>query len=1296
MGKLVRLELENFKSYKGHQVIHLGDGYFTSIVGPNGSGKSNSMDAISFVLGIKSSQLRSTHLRDLIYRGRKLRSDPRNGESQTQATQDSDPKSAYVMAVYIEDAGDEQIEHRWKRIITSSGASEYRINEKQVTAAQYNAALEKQEILIKARNFLIFQGEVEAIASQSPRDLTRLIEQISGSLEYKAEYEKLKAQEVAAAETSAFNLNRRRGINAEIKQYQEQKKEAENYQAKVEERDDAIVTHVLWKLFHFQETMEQNKAEIEKHQEELREFNRANEKYSRRVDDAKTEHAKATKSVAKQEREIKRKEKELEARESSLVPIDEKISIASDNLKRFANRIKEITRDKESQSSTVRSLEKDLAVVQKAQKKFEDEQKKAAEAVGAVLSEADLAEYNKLKEQVNTQVASQQISIDDLTRQEKTEAESADTLKSKIESAQWQLGKLQTEVTELKDRQEEFDTQLTSVNKDIEKKKKEYNAVTSERVRNEQKNTELNEKLHDCLQKLAEADDGRRASHRETQSKERAMTLKRIFPGVKGRVSELCKPKQKKYHEAVSTVLGRNWEAIVVDNEDTAKQCIEYLRDQRSGQATFLPLDTIQVKPLNSSLKGMHRAMRMAIDTIEFESSVERAMLYACGNAVVCDDLKTAKYICYEKQIEVKAVTLDGTVIHKGGLMTGGRVGNGGGRRFEDQEVEALRRLQENLLAQIAALPKGRQGLAREEALKGELSGLAEQAKYRQMELTHLQRTLDSKHKELKHTEREIATLQPKLDAATASLTSLRSKLSSLQQVVSDAEDTVFRTFCQRLGLDNIRTYEKQQGSLQQEMARRALDFTRQRSKIENSLVFERERLEKTTKRIEDLKSKADRDQSLVSELEEEKQAIKEAMDELEAELELMREELDTRKSKLEERAQHVATQKRELQKVLSGLEETRRAVSTLESENERLAANRYSILRRCKLEEIQLPLTDDSAPLDTLPIDDTLSLPDPDDPDAMDLDPAPSPSAHAYNIHPSFTSLPPSLTAPTTPQESSTLESTLLDKIKTLTSELSRMAPNMKAISRLSGVETRLASTAAEFEASKQHAKAAKDAFLAVKTKRYTLFKKAFDHIRSQIDHIYKELTATPPSLLAAISGGGAGGQGAGMATMLAGTAYLDLEDSEEPYLDGIKYHVQPPTKRFRDMEQLSGGEKTMAALALLFAIHSYQPSPFFVLDEVDAALDAANVVRVREYVRRNKGDASGGVGIRGDGRRGEEGGNNGSGGGGQFIVISLKTGLWEGSEQVVGVYRDQVECSSRCLTLDLTKYREDELAIR
>lgn len=130
----------------------------------------------------------------------------------------------------------------------------------------------------------------------------------------------------------------------------------------------------------------------------------------------------------------------------------------------------------------------------------------------------------------------------------------------------------------------------------------------------------------------------------------------------------------------------------------------------------------------------------------------------------------------------------------------------------------------------------------------------------------------------------------------------------------------------------------------------------------------------------------------------------------------------------------------------------------------------------------------------------------------------------------------------------------------------------------------------------------------------------------------------------------------------MLIRRRYLDMEDGDEPYLDGIKYHAMPPLKRFRDMEHLSGGEKTMAALALLFAVHSYQPSPFFVLDEVDAALDNANVAKIANYIGEH---ARPGM---------------------QFIVISLKTGLFQNSEGLVGIYRDQGANSSKSLTLDVS----------
>ncbi len=117
---------------------------------------------------------------------------------------------------------------------------------------------------------------------------------------------------------------------------------------------------------------------------------------------------------------------------------------------------------------------------------------------------------------------------------------------------------------------------------------------------------------------------------------------------------DLCKPTQRKYETAVSVILGRNLDAIVVDKEKTAIECIKYMREQRAGQATFLPLDTIKVKPVNEKYRTFAKGARLALDVIEADPAVEAALQFACGNALVCDTSEVAKYICYEKRQEVK------------------------------------------------------------------------------------------------------------------------------------------------------------------------------------------------------------------------------------------------------------------------------------------------------------------------------------------------------------------------------------------------------------------------------------------------------------------------------------------------------------------------------------------------------------------------------------------------------------------------------------------------------------------
>ncbi|KXS97524.1 hypothetical protein AC578_4604 [Pseudocercospora eumusae] len=1263
MGKLLALELYNFKSYRGHHVLQFGDSYFTSIIGPNGSGKSNSMDAISFVLGIKSSHLRSTHLKDLVYRGRVMKSakinadgtvaeevpnghangDANGGASDEEEidmpqSQRNDPQTAWVMAVYEDDAGEEQ---KWKRSINAAGQSEYRINNKPVTAKAYNESLEAENILIKARNFLVFQGDVEAIAAQSPKDLTRLIEQISGSLEHKADYERLKADAERADEDMRYKMKNRQGINQEIREYQKQKEELDKYEQTRDEKDEAVVTHILWKLFHFQRTIDESTAEIAKHQAELKEYRRSVQKYQDRLEAVKTEQAKAGREVSKCEREIKRKEKEVEEKENQLIPIDEKLSYHANNMKAYKTKIASITEERDGMGKELEKREKELQTVQKAEKRWEEKWHAEQQNAGRELTPQDLSEYDRLRREVYKRTAGDQNKVDNISRQLKTDEETVASLKSKVDSTEATVASLQDEIGGLEHRRSDLQKAIKSTGKEIDSKKVAINAIISDRDRTEQKRRELEEKLFQVLTRLGEAQGYQRETQKEAAQSEMIRQLRQIYPGVKGQLGRQCRPKQKKYETAVSTVLGRHYDSVIVDSEKTARECIKYLKDAKLGLITFIPLDTIIHKQANANLRGMHPGMRLAIDTIDYDTNLERAMSFACGNAIVCDNIGIAKTLVYQRGVDAKAVTLDGTVIHKGGNMTGGDGPGDKKRKFDDAEVDNLKQLVEKFRGDIEALPKGHKGQADEEQLRSEVVGLEAKLKYDRDELQTIERNLASKNKELKYHRSQLTQMKPQYEEQARGVETLRETLEESSAAVAEVEDEIFGAFCQRLGYANIREYEKQQGALQEEALQKQSEFKKQLSRLENQLAFDRQRLQSVENRLRDTQSKSKRDEDAIKTLQAQKDAIAGELESLNVELEALQTLLTDYQKENDERAEKVQEARRELQKRSKGLEATEKEISNAQAEIQKASAERYGVLRKCKVENLSLPLEEGSRKLDSLPQEDEILQ---EEEEAMDIDEdsAAPVKVNDYGIHVSFENLDEDLKE----DPSSECEAQLSEKINDLQSQLEKMAPNMRSAERLEATETRLAATDKEFKDAKDLRSKAEKAFAHVKEQRSSLFKAAYRHISEQIGPVYRELTKT-------------------QSFPLGGSASLDVEDEEEPYLSGVKYHAMPPLKRFRDMEHLSGGEKTMAALALLFAVHTFAPSPFFVLDEVDAALDHANTTQLAQYVREHAGPGM------------------------QFVVISLKPGLFENSETLVGIMRDQAVNSSRPLTLDLRKYQ-------
>jgi len=204
----------------------------------------------------------------------------------------------------------------------------------------------------------------------------------------------------------------------------------------------------------------------------------------------------------------------------------------------------------------------------------------------------------------------------------------------------------------------------------------------------------------------------------------------------------------------------------------------------------------------------------------------------------------------------------------------------------------------------------------------------------------------------------------------------------------------------------------------------------------------------------------------------------------------------------------------------------------------------------------------------------------------------------------------------------------------------MEKVAPNLKATEKYEETSNKMRGVDEDFEASRVKSQKVTDQFNALKKKRYDLFMKAFQVVSNNIDLTYKGLTEQ-------------------------GRAYLTLENLEEPYLDGIKYNAIPPRKTFQDMDQLSGGEKTIASLAFIFALHTFKPSPFYLLDEIDAALDAKNAASVGKYLRTKSTGKSAA----------------------QLIIISHKDHVCANADALLGICRD-TDGSSRTLTIDLAEY--------
>ncbi|GAB4841723.1 hypothetical protein Ancab_022445 [Ancistrocladus abbreviatus] len=1199
-GKIHRLELENFKSYKGHQLI--GPFYdFTAIIGPNGAGKSNLMDAISFVLGVRSGQLRGAQLKDLIYAYDDKEKEQRG-------------RKAYVMLVYLLASG---AEIQFKRTIASSGGSEYRIDEKVVSWDQYNERLRELGILVKARNFLVFQGDVESIASKNPKELTALIEQISGSEEHKKDYEELEEQKAMAEEKSALVYQRKKTIVLERKQKKEQKEEAEKHLRLQEKLKCLKKEHFLWQIFNLEKDMNKIIEELEADKRSQQELVQELADYECERREKEKELAKYQKEINKCERKIAEKNNKLDKNQPELLKLKEEMSRIKAKIKSTKKELDKKRQEKKQQDNNIEKLKKDLLVLTQRLKDLEGQ----GQDVGGRIQLADtqLQEYYRIKEEAGKRTVKLRDEKEVLDRQQCADKEALKNLEENLQQ-------LEDRREELKSLGEEMQARLQRSRDASRKHEEELNQLKRDQEEMRAKHHESRNRYEYLKVKIGELEDqlrelkaDRHDNERDARLSQTVDTLKRLFPGVHGRMTDLCRPTQKKYNLAVTVAMGKFMDAVVVEDEHTGKECIKYLKEQRLPPQTFIPVQTVRVKPVIERLRTLGGSAKLLFiwarvgsvsftfgivptnlhlkisinhgeDVREWEIAdrevegtykdielqrdgnllhllrgrievyiwdnglvLEKAVLFAVGNTLVCDKLEQAKKLSWTGE-RFKVVTIDGILLTKSGTMTGGTTGGieAKSNKWDDKRVEVfnlvqsaitltyvgLKEKKEQLELELDTIGSPREMHVKESELSGKISGLEKKKKYAEIEKNNISGKLEQLEKDKMNIEDQISRIKPECRKLDAVIQARDKEIKKLEKRINEIVDRIYRDFSDSVGVENIRAYEETQLSVAQELAEKRVSLSNQISKLKYQLEYDENH---------DVGSQIMQLQSSLAALEDDLKRVQEREDEaklemesITAEISQLKEVMHEWKSKKEECEKGIQEWNKKISTTTTNLTKLNRQINVKETQIENLTSKKQEVVEKCDLEQISLPILSEPMEVDS-------STPGP-----------------VYD----YSQLDRSLQKDMRPSEREKQEADFKHKMDALISDIERTAPNLKALDQYEALKEKERLVTEEFEAARKEEKEVADKFNSVKEERYNKFMDAFNHISSSIDKIYKQLTksSTHP---------------------LGGTAYLNLENEDDPFLHGIKYTAMPPTKRFRDMEQLSGGEKTVAALALLFSIH-------------------------------------------------------------------------------------------------------------
>ena len=438
--------------------------------------------------------------------------------------------------------------------------------------------------------------------------------------------------------------------------------------------------------------------------------------------------------------------------------------------------------------------------------------------------------------------------LDSINREHKSDQDKLDTENRKKLELESKLKNKGHELEESQKRLEKLTEHIRTSEAQLEEQQKIFNELQGDVGCSKDKIFQLQRDLDQAVSELGDARVDKHEENRRKKKQEIVENFKRLYPGVFDRLINMSQPIHKKYNVAITKQLGRYMEAIVVDTEATARQCIQYLKDQMLEPETFLPLDYIQTKPLKERLRNINspKGVKLLYDVLRYDPpDIKQAVLFVTNNALVCETPDDAMKVAYELEPGQRydAVALDGTFYQKSGIISGGSVDLARkAKRWDDKQVSTLKSKKERLAEELRQAMKNSRKESEIQTIQSQISGLKTRLKYSTTDRENTKKKIAQLQKMMDKMREELEEFDPKITEVERAMRERETLIEDTKEKMNSVEDHIFGDFCKSIGVSNIRQYEERELKSQQDREKKKLEFDNQINRITNQLEYERKR----------------------------------------------------------------------------------------------------------------------------------------------------------------------------------------------------------------------------------------------------------------------------------------------------------------------------------------------------------------------------------------------------------------------------------------------------------------------